>query len=182
MHGENKRRATGTCGHTGSCNNRVCSLSGSSWFITSARIFRSKGSSGPLLPSLLPRTCCEDRDAHCKLEPARGTSFFLPPNSPLETLLLGLAFQFFGKKENNKGEDKLRFFYIFSWKWARTGNLSQSMGLLWGFTIPQHLQSVQLDAASFYLGDPFRVGLFLQWWQICVLTGGYHLPATPLSG
>lgn len=36
-------------------------------------------------------------------------------------------------------------------------------GSLVGFTIPQHLQSVQLDAASFYLGDPFRVGLFLQW-------------------
>lgn len=166
MHGENKRRATGTCGHTGSCNNWVCSLSGSSWFITSARIFRSKGSSGPLLPSLLLRTCCEDRDARCKLEPARGTSFFLPPNSPLETLLLGLAFQFFGKKENNKGEDKLRFFYIFSWKWARTGNLSQSMGLLWAsqslsicnqcsWTLPPFISGTPSEWAFFCSGDKY---------------------------
>lgn len=38
----------------------------------------------------------------------------LPNNLPLETSLLVSAFQFFGNKENNKGEDELRFFYIFT--------------------------------------------------------------------
>lgn len=40
--------------------------------------------------------------------------FSLPNNLPLETLLLVSAFQFFGNKEDNKGEDELRFFYIFT--------------------------------------------------------------------
>ena len=61
-----------------------------------------------------PCTCWADNDALCRLERVRGTSFSLPNNSPRGMLLLGLAFQFFVKKENNKGEDELRFFYIFT--------------------------------------------------------------------
>lgn len=61
-----------------------------------------------------PCTCWADDDALCRLERARGTSFSLPNNSLWGMLLLGLAFQFFVKKENNKGEDELRFFYIFT--------------------------------------------------------------------
>lgn len=61
-----------------------------------------------------PGACWADNDALCSLEWVRGTSFSLPNNSPRGMLLLGLAFQFFVKKENNKGEDELKFFYIFT--------------------------------------------------------------------
>ena len=38
-------------------------------------------------------------------------------------------------------------------------NFSKSMGLLWGFTIPLHQQSTQLDASSFISGTPSETGL-----------------------
>lgn len=37
-------------------------------------------------------------------------------------------------------------------------NFSKSMGLLWGFTIPLHQQSTQLDASSFISGAPSETG------------------------
>ena len=36
-----------------------------------------------------------------------------PKHSPLETLLLALAFQFFAKEANDKGEDELRVLLCF---------------------------------------------------------------------
>ena len=101
------------CCQIGSCSTWVCSLSGPRWFLTSAVTFQSQGSSSSWYASS-PGACWADNDALCSLEWARGTSFSLPNNSPRGMLLLDLAFQFFGKKENNKGEDELRFFYIFT--------------------------------------------------------------------
>ena len=92
------------------------------------------------------------------VEWARGTSFSLPNNSPQGMLLLDLAFQFFVKKENNKGEDELRFFYMFSENdhgWETFPSQWVSCGALQSL----HQQSTQLDASSFISGTPSEIGM-----------------------
>ena len=55
-------------------------------------------------------------------------------------------------------------------------NFSKSMGLLWGFTIPLHQQSTQLDASSFISGAPSETGLVPFFFAVvtnrCVLNVG----------
>lgn len=63
-------------------------------------------------------------------------------------------------------------------------NVSKSMGLLWGFTIPLHQQSTQQDASSFISGTPSEIGtvpffFFAMVTNRCVLNVWAHLPATP---
>lgn len=94
--------------------NRIYGSSGPPWLMTLGMIFRSKGY------SCAPRTCL------LPLVPAEKTAKLsagwnrqetllssLLNSSPLEMLFLGLAFQFFGKKGNNKGEDELTDFFFF---------------------------------------------------------------------
>lgn len=117
-----------------------------------------------------PCTCWAGNDALCRLERARGTSFSLPNNSLWGMLLLGLASQFFVKKENNKGEDELRFFFIFTendhrWEtfpsqWVSCGALQSLCTSNQPNRTPPLLSQGPLQRLARCL-----FFFFLQWWQ-----------------
>lgn len=116
-----RREGTGTGCQTDFCPNRGCSWSGPPCVMTSAGISPHGGwgwvGGVQLCSTNLPAPPAPTGKTAMLSAGWNRREILLPSlssHSPLEMLLPALAFQFFAKEENNKREDELRFFYIFT--------------------------------------------------------------------